>query len=62
MTYLNVKSHKKTGFHPLLRRFIFGKTTKGVGGQIDLPNLSRVKRMNRTVQYAFKEQEMLTDS
>ena len=26
-TYGNIKSHKKTGFHPLLRRYIFGKTT-----------------------------------
>ena len=28
-TYGNIKSHKKTGFHPLLRRYIFGKTTIG---------------------------------
>ena len=31
-TYGNIKSHKKTGFHPLLRRYIFGKTT--IGGQL----------------------------
>ena len=33
MTYDNSKSHKKTGFHLLFRRYIFGKTTEG--GQID---------------------------
>ena len=26
----NIKSHKKTGFHPLFRRYIFRKTTGGV--------------------------------
>ena len=26
----NIKSHKKTGFHPLFRRYIFRKTTVGV--------------------------------
>ena len=25
--YDNIKSHKKTGFHPLFRRYICGKTT-----------------------------------
>ena len=27
MSYDNIKSHKKTGLHPLSRRYIFGKTT-----------------------------------
>ena len=27
VTYDNIKSHKKTGFHPLFSRYIFGKTT-----------------------------------
>ena len=31
MTYDNIKSHKKTGFHPLFRRHIFGKTTAFLG-------------------------------
>ena len=34
LPYDNFKSHKKTGFHPLFRRYNFQKTT-GVGGQID---------------------------
>ena len=33
----NIKSHKKTEFHPLFRRYIFWKTTEGEGGsQTDL--------------------------
>ena len=31
VTYGNIKTHKKTGFHPLIRRYIFGKTTGGFG-------------------------------
>ena len=31
MPYDNIKSHKKPGFHPLFRRYIFRKTTEGVG-------------------------------
>ena len=30
MTYDNIKSHKKTGFHALLRRCNFGKATEGI--------------------------------
>ena len=39
VTYDNVKSHKKPGLHPVSRRYIFGKATRGGGGggQIDLP-------------------------
>ena len=29
VTYDNIKSHKKPGFHPLFRGCIFGKTTGG---------------------------------
>ena len=29
LTYDNIKSHKKPGFHPLFRGCIFGKTTGG---------------------------------
>ena len=28
MTYDNIKSHKKTGFHPPYRRYIFQRATK----------------------------------
>ena len=43
MTYNNVKSHKKAGFHSLSRKHIFGKT---IGrGQIDTPSLLRVKEL-----------------
>ena len=31
MTYDNINSHKKPGFHPLFERYIFGKTTAGGG-------------------------------
>ena len=35
LTYDNIKSHKKPGFHPFFRGYIFRKT-KGAGeGQID---------------------------
>ena len=30
VSYDNIKSHKKPGFYPLLRRYIFWKTTAGV--------------------------------
>ena len=30
VTYDNIKSRKKTGFHPLFKGYIFGKTTGGV--------------------------------
>ena len=44
MPYDNLKSHKKSGFYPLFRRYIFRKTTGGGGGgQTDLlPSRSRV--------------------
>ena len=42
MPYDNIKSHKKTGFHPLFRGYIFQKTT--VGGQIP-PSRFRVKKI-----------------
>ena len=29
MNYDNIKSHKKPGFHPLFRRYLFGNTTGG---------------------------------
>ena len=32
VTYDNIKSHKKEGFHPFFRRDIFGKTTGGERG------------------------------
>ena len=43
VTYDNIKSHKKQGFHPLFRRCIFEKTTRPQGeegegvDQIDPP-------------------------
>ena len=42
MTYDKIKSHKKPGIYPLLRRYIFEKTTKekgkGAGRQINTPS------------------------
>ena len=35
MTYDNIKSHKKPGFHPLFKRYIFRKITGE--GQTDAP-------------------------
>ena len=29
VTYDNIKSHRKTRFHPLFGRYIFGKTSSG---------------------------------
>ena len=31
VTYNNIKSHKKSGLHPLSKRYIFGNTTGGEG-------------------------------
>ena len=39
MLYANIKNHKKPGFHPLFRRYIFWKTTVGGGGGISQINL-----------------------
>ena len=36
VTYGNIKSHKKPGFHPLFRRYIFRKST-GRGFKLTLP-------------------------
>ena len=43
MTYDNIKSHKKTGFHPLFRRYplFFEKPQQGC--QIDRPSRFRIK-------------------
>ena len=35
VTYDNIKIHKKVGFHPLFRRYIFWKNGSGSRGQID---------------------------
>ena len=44
-TYDNINNHQKAGFHPLPRKYIFGKTTGG--GQINLPpDIFRVKMRN----------------
>ena len=36
VTYYNIKSHKKPGFHPLFRRCVFRKTTGEEGGGVKL--------------------------
>ena len=41
VTYDNIQSHKKAGFHPLFRRYIFGKTAEV--GQIDPPAVLGLK-------------------
>ena len=47
MPYDNIKSHKRPGFYPLFRRYIFRKPT-GCGGQIDAPSRFRAKGHNKT--------------
>ena len=42
MAYDSIKSHKKAGFHPLFRKYIFGKTT-GEGQIEPLPVLLGLK-------------------
>ena len=49
VTYGNIKSREKSGFHPLFRRYTFGKATNGGGSQINPTNLFRVKRLYLTV-------------
>ena len=44
VTYENIKSHKKAGFHPLSIKHIFGKTTGA--SQIDPPLASAFKGLN----------------
>ena len=47
MTYYNIKSHKKAVFRSLFRKYIFRKTTRRGGSQIEAqtapPSLFRVK-------------------
>ena len=52
VTYDNIKSHKKPGFHPLSRRYIFGKITGG--SQIASPqSLLRIKSFGNSWVYQF---------
>ena len=39
----NIKSHEKPELRPPYRRYIFQKTTRGEGGQLDPPRQIRVK-------------------
>ena len=43
MTYDNIKIHKKTGFQPLSRRYIFGKATRMEEGASNLTHLQHFK-------------------
>ena len=45
VNYDNIKSHKKSEFHPLFRRYIFGKTTGGVK-LTPTPSLFRVEKID----------------
>ena len=46
--YDNIKSHKKTGFQPLFRRYIFRKTTGGVNWTPATPGiLGLIKQANQ---------------
>ena len=56
-TYGNIKSHKKTGFHPLLRRYIFGKTT--IGGHLSCCLQVLRIRVATAENYIVKEQFLL---
>ena len=48
MTYDNIKSHKKPGFHPLFRRYIFRKNTeKGVQTELPPPSHFKVKHSGK---------------
>ena len=60
-TYDNIKSHKKTGLHPLSRRYIFGKTT-GEGHIGPRPSsLLRVKELSlKQIKLIFLEGESPT--
>ena len=50
MAYNIIKSHKKTGFHPFLRRYIFWKNDRGC--QIEpSSNLLRVKEINKNFKF-----------
>ena len=55
VTYDNIQSHKKAGFHPLFRRYIFGKTAEV--GQIDTPSCFRVK----TLCFMPKSKKLMTE-
>ena len=47
----NIKSHKKPGFYPLLRRHTFWKT-KGRGGEgVKLTPLPAVLGLNSVIEY-----------
>ena len=50
VTYGNIKSHQKSGSHPLSRKHNFGKTTRG--GWVTLtPNIFRVNIISRLIAF-----------
>ena len=53
MPFDNIKSHKKPGFHPLFRGYIFWKATRG-GDQIDSPAVLGLRKVNVT-PYGFNK-------
>ena len=53
MPYDIIKSHKKTGLHPLPRSHIFEKTTKGDQFELHPPQSFKLLRVNFLKQLHF---------
>ena len=58
MPYDNIKSHRKPGFHPLFRRYIFRKTTEGAG--VKFAPLSRFRAKFANSRQIFRDQNFRT--
>ena len=59
VTYDNIKSHKKQGFHPLFRRNIYRKVTEGVKVTLPAPTFLGLKytKKNQENSMTHKTQE-----
>ena len=60
MNYDNVKSHKKPGFYPLFKKYIFRKTTGGTG-QIDPSVVLGLQNFNFCIYTSTKKQKSTKD-
>ena len=60
MNYDNVKSHKKPGFYPPFKRYIFRKTTGG-RVQIDPPVVLGLQNFNFCIYTSIEKQKSTKD-
>ena len=56
VTYDNIKSHKKQGFHPLFRRNIYRKVTEGVKVTLPAPIFLGLKYTKKNQENSMTHQ------